>query len=35
MRTTPQNSHDALDDVMACAGVFFKLLAEQSVNTKV
>ena len=21
------NSHDALDDVMACAGVFFKLLA--------
>ena len=22
------NSHDALDDVLACAGVFFKLLAE-------
>ena len=23
------NSHDALDDVMACAGVFFKLLSEK------
>lgn len=23
------NSHDALDDVMACAGVFFKLLADR------
>lgn len=29
------NSHDALDDVMACAGVFFKLIAERSVDTKV
>ena len=29
------NSHDALDDAMACAGVFFKLIAERIVNTKV
>ena len=28
------NSHDALDDVMACAGVFFKLIAERSVKKR-
>ena len=27
------NSHDALDDVMACAGVFFKLLDRQGSGT--